>query len=212
LLRIAGGDVRAVRRSDGDSVIWRRATGSARITAYAQTDIGQLPASGAIVRLTGSGYGAATDIIGHIRFEQMVPGTYLFEATTPLHDAIEAVPERLELVVRPGEVAEGRVAVKPIARAAAEVCDVRSLDRDAAVLTGHVTHDSSFAERVRVTVEWPGGSGTAESREDGYYRICQVPTGKLLLVHASRDTLMSTLGITLRPGEVVRQMDLKLQP
>jgi hypothetical protein len=129
-----------------------------------------------------------------------------------LHDAIEATAERVALDVRAGELAEGRVPLKPLARAAAEVCSVRDLDRDAAVLAGRVLHDSIPAQRVRVTVEWLGGEGTAVTRDDGYYRICNVPTKKLLLVRASRENLMSTLSVTLKAGELVRPLDIHLQP
>jgi hypothetical protein len=141
----------------------------------------------------------------------MLPGTYLFEATTPLHDLIEATPDRIPLTVRAGELMEARVPLKPLARAAAEVCKVRELDRDGAVLAGQVVHDGIPAEQVRITVEWPGGEGSAVSRADGYYRICNVPTRKLALVRASRDDLMVTRTVTLKAGELVRRLDLELQ-
>lgn len=211
-IRIAGGDVRAVRTTASDSILWKRPTGGVRVTAYSETEAGQIPAGGALVRLTGSPYRGEGDVFGHLRFAEMLPGTYLFEATTPLHEAIEAVPERVAVTIQPDATLDARVALKPLARAAAEVCKVRALDGEAGVIAGRVTHDGVPAEKVRITVEWSGYERTADTREDGYYRICNVPTGKILLMRASRENLMSTVSITLRPGELVRQRDLVLQP
>jgi len=210
-IRVAGGDVRTVRTAGSDTLLWSRATGSVRVTAYSETEVGQLPAGGAFVRLTGSPYGAESDVFGHLRFVGIVPGTYLFEATTPLHEAIQAIPERIAVTVQPDETLDARVALKPLARAAAEVCKVRALDHDAGVIVGHVTHEDVPAEKVRITVEWPGDERTVDTRQDGYYRICNVPAGKLLLVRASREDLMATVSMTLRSGELVRQRDLILQ-
>ena len=211
VIRIAGGDLRAVRRGDTDSVLWRRPTGTARLTAYSKSEMGEVPAGGAIVRLAGSPYGAEADVIGHLRFEQVLPGTYLFEATTPVHDLIEASSERVPLTVREGEVAEARVPLKPLAQAAAEVCK-GELGRGAAILVGFVTADSVPVQKAHVAVEYPGGDGSAETRDDGYFKICNVPTQKLMLVRASRDRLMVTTTIKLNSGELVRQLNLQLKP
>ncbi|MFL5613546.1 MAG: hypothetical protein ACJ796_07800 [Gemmatimonadaceae bacterium] len=50
------------------------------------------------------------------------------------------------------------------------------------------------------------------TRDDGYYRICGVPRKTLLLVRASAEQLMVTQAVTLDPEEIVRRLDLKLQP
>jgi hypothetical protein len=212
VIRVAGGDVRAVRRGDaGDSVLWRRPTGSARIVAMAPEG-DQRPAAGAIVRLAGSPYGGYTDVQGQVFFEQVLPGTYLFEATTPLHDAIEAPADRATVAVRAGVRAEGLVRLKSLAQAAAEVCNVRELDRNSAVLTGHVLQGDDPVAKVRVSLEWVGGDPTMESRDDGYFRFCGVPTGKLILVRASVGKLMATTTVTIPGGDIVQRLDLRLQP
>ena len=213
VIRVSGGDVRAVRRGDvDDSVLWRRPTGSARITALSRSDTGELAATGAIVRLAGSPYGGHADIQGQVQFEQVLPGSYLFEATTPLHDALEASAERATVIIRAGERAEGLVRLKPLAQAAAEVCNVHQLDRNSAVLVGRILHGDEPAPKVRVSLEWLGGDPTMESRDDGYFRFCGVPTGKLILVKASHDRLMVTTTVTLAPNEIVRPLELRLQP
>jgi hypothetical protein len=50
------------------------------------------------------------------------------------------------------------------------------------------------------------------SRNDGYYRICGVPRGKLLLVRAPVETYMVTQTLTLDAQGIVRQLDLRLKP
>ena len=210
-IRVAGGDLRAVRRgSDRDSILWRGGTGTVRILAL-QADSGQAPASGVIVRLAGSPYGGHTDVGGIVRFEQVLPGTYLFEASTPLHDALEATTERTTVDVHAGELAEVSVTLKPLAKAAAEVCDVRALDRNTGVIAGHVSFGDEPVAKAKVKLEWVGGDPETETRSDGYFRFCGVPQGKLVLVRASRDTLMLTTTVTLAPNEIVRALDLRLQ-
>jgi len=215
LVRVAGGELRAVRRGDADTtVLWRHRTGGVVARAVARTDKGLVPAPGVMVRLSGSPYGGYTAIDGSVRFDQVLPGTYLFEATTPLHDAIEATGERAVVSVRADTVVEARVMLAPLADAAAEVCGDQRLGRHESVLAGRVTlgeHDSPMP-RVRVTAEWPGGEGEARSRDDGYYRICGVPRGKLVLVRASAESYMVTQALTLNGEELVRQLDLKLKP
>lgn len=214
-IRVAGGDLRAVRRGSGDSILWRRSTGSARITAF--VDSGgkpPTPAAEAFLRLSGSPYGGDADIQGRVRFEQLLPGTYLFEATTPLHDLLEATSQRVAVTVSADSLSEANVPLKPLAQAAGEVCADQPLGRRSGVIAGHVTlgEKDTTAVRVRITVEWPGGDREARSRSDGYYRICDVPWEKLLLVKASADGFMTTTTLTLAPEELVRPLNLKLQP
>jgi hypothetical protein len=139
-IRVQGGELRAVTRNDSArSVIWQHRTGTVRIFASAP-DAPDRPAAGdVIVRLTGSPYEGHPDIGGHVRFEQVIPGAYLFEATTALQDLIRATPPRVVVTARPGEVVEGRVVLQPLATAAAQACNVRSLDRNTAVLAGTVS-------------------------------------------------------------------------
>lgn len=215
IVRIAGGDVRTVRRGEGDdSVLWRRPTGSVRMLAIAQTDTGPVPASGVMIRLAGSRYGgyAATD--GKVRFDQVLPGSYLFEATTPLHDVIGASLPRTPVTVRSDTLIESSVTVKPLAQAVGEVCDDPRVSQHESVLAGWVTfgENDSPMPKVKVTVEWTGGEAEARSTDDGYYRICGVPREQLLLIRASAEQLMVTRPLTLEKGELVRRVDLKLQP
>jgi hypothetical protein len=211
-IRVAGGDVRAVRRGDLDeTILWRRPTGSARVRALAAGDTGQA-AAGAIIRLAGSPYGGNADMRGRVRFEQVMPGTYLFEASTPLLDALDVGADRAAVTVRAGEVAEGVVKLKDLGSAAAEACKVHELDHDTGVLAGHVLLGDDPVAKVRVSLEWIGGDPSMESRDDGYFRFCGVPIGKLILVRASRDRLMVTTTVTLAPGEIVRPLELRLQP
>ena len=100
-----------------------------RVRALTPTDSGPSPASGVIVRLTGSPYGGYSTVDGHVRFEQVLPGTYLFEATTPLHDAIEAPAERTAVTVQADAMLESQVTLKPLAEAAGEVCADTRLGR-----------------------------------------------------------------------------------
>ena len=116
------------------------------------------------------------------------------------------------MTVSPGARAEGLVRLKPLAEAAAEVCKVRELDRNTAVLAGHVLLGDDPVAKVRVSLEWVGGDPTMESRDDGYFRFCGVPTGKLVLVRASAGKLMATTTVTIPAGDIVQRLDLRLQP
>jgi hypothetical protein len=212
-IRVVGGDLRAVRRGENDdSVLWRRTTGSVRITAFIPNDTGPAPAQGVLIRLSGSPYAGYSNIQGQLRFEQVLPGTYLFEATTPLHDAIEATAERAVVTVRPGALTDALVRLKPLAQAAAEACEVSHLDRNSGVLAGRVLNGDDPVGKVRVSLQWVGGDPTMETREDGYFRFCNVPQDKLILVRASYEKLMVTTTVTLAPNEIVRPLELKLQP
>jgi hypothetical protein len=212
-IRIQGGELRTVRRGGlDDAILWTRPTGRVRILATRDSGKTSVPAPGVIVRLSGSVYGGMTDVAGYIRFEQVLPGLYLFEASTPLHDAIEAVPDRVAVTVRPNEMGEIAVPLKPLAKAAAEVCGVNDLDRGAGVIAGHVTFGDTAVAKAKVKAEWPGGEVDIESRSDGFYRLCNVPQRKLVLVRASRDSLMVTTTITLESHELARRVDLKMVP
>jgi hypothetical protein len=211
-IRVTGGDLRAVRRGDSTgTVIWRRPTGTARIYAAAAPDVGAGPAVGALVRLTGSPFSGHADIGGHVRFEQVLPGAYLFDVTSELHDAVEAAPTQAFVTVRAGEVAEGRAALEPLAEAVAKACGIRALDRNTAVLAGHIASaDSVPAYKARVTVEWTGGEGHADTRDDGWFRICGVPTNALLLIKASAANELATSALTLEPKELVHVLTLRM--
>ena len=212
-IRVSGGDVRTISRNDSThTVLWQHRTGTVRIRAATASASDTLPED-ALVRLTGSPYAGHPDIGGHVRFEQVIPGTYLFEATTPLHDLVGAVPARVAVTARPGELVEGTVVLQPLARAAAAACGERSLDRNAAVLAGTVSSgDGTPAARARVTVEWTGGDDHADTRGDGWFRICNVPKGTLLLIKASRDRALATTTVTLGPDEIVHPLMLRMTP
>lgn len=214
-VRVAGGDLRAVRRGDvDDSVLWRRRTGGVRIQAVTPTDSGLVPASGVMVRLSGSPYGGYSAIDGAVLFDEVLPGSYLFEATTPLHDAIEASGVRAVVTVRADTLVDARVVLVPLAEAAAEACRDQRLGRHESILAGRVTlgESASPMPRVLVTAEWPGGELETRSRNDGYYRICGVPRGKLLLVRASAGSYLVTKALTLGGQELVKELDLRLLP
>ena len=212
-IRVSGGDVRAVMRNDSArTVLWQHRTGTARIFA-ASADSSDRPDTAVLVRLTGSAFAGHPDIGGHVRFEQMMPGPYLFEATTPLHDLIGFAPPRVTITPRAGEIVEGKVVLEPLARAAAEVCGVRSLDRNTAVLAGFASlGDGTPAAKAHISIEWPDGEQHTEAREDGWFRICSVPTGTLLLLKASRDHALATSAFTLDAGEIVHRLALQLTP
>ena len=215
LIRVAGGDLRAVRRGNAaDSVLWQRRTGGVLVQAVTRTDKGFVAAPAVMVRLSGSPYGGYSSIDGSVRFDQVLPGTYLFEATTPLHDAIEAPGERTVVSVRADTVVEARVVLPPLADAAAGACRDQRLGGGESVLAGRVTlgENDSPMPRVHVTLEWPGGDLETRTRDDGYYRICGLPRGKLILVRASVESYMVTQTLTIDREELVKQLDLKLRP
>jgi hypothetical protein len=212
LVRVAGGDLRLVTRGDSThAVLWRRDTGSVDVFAALSPNADAKPAAGAVVRLAGSPYQGTADASGHVRFEQMLPGDYLFEATTPLHEIIGAVPAHVAVTVGPNEVTEARVNLIPLAVAAATVCQVDALDKGDAIVAGRVwLGDSTLVPHARVSIEWDGGDAHADTRDDGSFRICNVPTGTLLLIKASRGSALATTALTIDSGEIVRPLALRL--
>jgi hypothetical protein len=212
-IRTTGGDLRSVTRNDSArTVLWQHPTGSVRIFATLP-GAPDTPAAGAIVRLAGSLYAGHADVGGHVRFEQVMPGPYLFELTTPLEDAIEAAPPRIAVTARAGEVAEGKIVLEPLSQAAAEACGVRSLDKGTAVLAGRIALGSGDpAAKARVTVEWTGDERHTDTRDDGWFRICGVPTRTLLLVRASRGSELATYTLTLDAAEIVHPLTLRMTP
>jgi hypothetical protein len=211
-IRVQSGELRAVRRNDSTrAVLWEHRTGTVRIFAGAP-DAPEKPASDAIVRLTGSPYAGHPDAGGHVRFEQVIPGPYLFEVSTPLHDLIRATPARVAVTARAAEMVEAAVVLEPLARAAAAVCKVKSLDKNTAVLAGTVSLGDAQVSRARVTVEWTGGDDHTDTDDDGWFRICGVPTDTLLLIKAGRDHAIATTSLTLEPSEIVHPLAIRLTP
>lgn len=209
-IRVSGGDLRNVKRNDSTgTVLWQHATGTARIFA-GLPEHPDRPAPGVIVRLTGSPYEGPADAGGHVLFAQMMPGRYLFEATTALHDLIEATPARAPVTVTVGDTAQATVVLQPLIEAAAAVCRERTLDRNTALLAGRVSLGETLVGKARVTVEWPDGEEHADTRRDGWFRMCGIPTGKLLLIKATRGDAMATLALTLGSAEIVHPLVLHL--
>jgi len=216
-IRVAGGELRAVRRGDaGDSVppVWRAPTGSVRVRAVDSSDSSAVYTSRITIHLAGSPYAGYTANDGTVTFSQLLPGSYLFEATTPLHDAIEAIPSHVLVAARADTTIESRLSFKPLPLAAAEVCDDKAVGREKGVVAGHVTSGDGKGPvaQASVTVEWTGDAAKASSRNDGYFRVCGVPREQLLLVRASREKSMATTTLTLAPDEVVRVLDLTMKP
>ena len=215
VIRISGADLRSVRRSGGDTaVLWRRPAGGVLVHAVTQTEGGATDADGAVIRLVGSRFSAYAPGNGRVRFSELLPGTYLFEASTPLLDLIEATALRTTVTVLADTVVEAQVTLKPLLQAAREVCDNDQFGRNNGILAGHLTvaAANSPVPPAKLTVEWDGGSRKTVNRQDGYFRICGVPRGTLLLVRASADGLMATKTVTLEPDEIVRRLDLQLTP
>lgn len=96
---------------------------------------------------------------------------------------------------------------------APEACGVQSLDRGTAVLAGRIALGSGDpAGKARVTVEWMGDERHTDTRDDGWFRICGVPTGTLLLVKASHGSELATSTLTLDAAEIVHPLTLRMSP
>jgi len=215
VVRISGADLRTVRRTGGDTaILWRRPAGSVRVYAVRHTDSTSTHDQDTVyVRLVGSPFRGHAPAEGGVRFSELLPGRYLFEASTPSLDLIEATTLRTTVTVKPDTVIDAQVSVKPLLQAAREVCDDDHFGPANSILAGRLTIAASNGPvaRSKLTAEWNGGSRETVSRQDGYYRICGVPRGKLLLVRASADELVATKTVTLEADEVVRRLDLSMK-
>ena len=188
-LRVTGGDLLAVRTERGAPPLWRRPVSSLALTVFEKDSTTELPVAGAIVGFAGSDQQLVSNDSGIVRFDGMVEGEYVIEATTPLYAALGLRPERLR-VRFPNVITtmQQRLRVKTLTELVRQAC---GLDTKRAALIGTVIRDGAPVMRAPVSVDpAPAASaaadtlGSAETRTgpDGRYAVCNVPKGAEFVV------------------------------
>ena len=212
-IRVSGGDLRAVRSGEErDSVLWQRPAGAVRVAVMSPPEAGGTLVPGADVRLTGSSYGGFTGADGTVLFKGLLPGSYLFEASTALEGALESTPARARVDAASDSVAQLRITLRPLAQAAAEACHADKLRAGTGVVVGHVFRDDQPAAGARVEVDRGHDNASIDTRGDGYFRVCGLPLGQPLLIRATSKAFQATTTVTLANEEIVKVVQLTLQP
>ena len=185
-LRVTGGDLLAVRAGSetGGPPLWTRPVSSLAVTVVEGDSLGTSPVPGATVAFAGSPLQEVTDLQGHVRFDGMVEGDYVIEATTPLYAALGLRPERVR-VRFPATMAHVRqtMRVKTLPELVRQAC---GLDTKRAALIGTVIRDGAPLMRAPVLVD-PApartveadtlGSAETTTGADGRYAVCNMPLG-----------------------------------
>ena len=195
LLRIAGGDVRAVAREgapDDDAPLWSRPLAELRLRALAP---GGRPVPGVFASLVGGSLSAVSDDSGLVRFPRLVDGEYLVEAVNPLAEMLWLPPDTVRVAVRDGSLAEGRLAVPGEEQAARAACGAKLQDQGLGVIVGAVFGGEEPVAGAIVEVDWRGAAGArgrdaergrTAARGDGRFRFCGVPRGVDVRVRVRR--------------------------
>jgi hypothetical protein len=211
------------RRAAAQDVVTGRLEGTVTDSVHAR------PLGGVRVFTLGAGLrtkveaATITDSAGRFRIDSLAAGRYVVGFESPLLDSLEVALAPREAVVPPGGAAKVDLALPPAAKLRAAVCPGISLPPETGAIVGHVV--SAESERplpgVTIAMAWrelgfdrarlrpisDERTASAVTDDDGWYRLCGVPTGTWLsmqLEHGGRTgpvlraRVVDTLGLTVR--------------
>lgn len=215
-LRVTGGDLLTVRAERGAEPLWRRPLSSLKVTLFERDSArGDVGVAGAQVGFAGSAMQVVSDDSGHVRFDGLVEGEYVIEASTPLYSALGLRPERLRVRFPDRDTnLEEKLRVKTLPELVRQAC---GLDTRHAALIGTVIRDGAPVMRAPVLVDPVPGSpaadtlGTAETRTgpDGRYAVCNVPRGvEFAVTVTAPDGTVVRRSIRMEPAEQVTFLDI----
>lgn len=166
---------------------------------------------------------ATTDSAGRYRIDSLLAGRYLVGFESALLDSLEVTLTPREATVTPGQVTTLDLAVPSAAKLRSAVCLGATLPPETGVIYGHVVsaETESPLAGVSVAMAWrdlgvdrktlrPINSERTASvvtDENGWYRMCGVPTGTWVSMQIQHDKrsgpvlrtrVDDTLGITIR--------------
>jgi hypothetical protein len=196
------------------------------VSGVVYDSIGRTPLRGAQVQLVGSGesaasrrYGARSDSAGRYAIGGVIPGEYVIGFAHPALDSLglEAEPRRVRLSGAVETVDLASPSPRTIVRL---VCPQSPAPDSTGLVMGHVRSatDASPLPGASVLVNWTewtsvtGDIGswrprqrqaTAETTENGWFALCDVPGGAPLVARAAHDP--DTTGhvrVTVPPGEL----------
>lgn len=213
-LRVTGGDLLAVRSRSGEEPLWRRPVSSLTLTIL-EGDSANVAVPGAAVTFAGSPMQVVSDDSGHVRFDGLVEGEYVIEASTPLYLALGLRPERLRVRFPNSNTHLDRtLRVKTLPELVRQAC---GLDSKRAALIGTVIKDGVPLRRAPVKVEGSAGAdsaGTGGEAEtvtgpDGRYAVCNVPLGvEFFVTVRAPDGTQVRRSVRMEPNEPVTFLDV----
>jgi hypothetical protein len=188
--------------------------------------IARRPLPSAVVQLVGAGdttaasrYGARTDAAGRFTIAGVAPGEYVAVFGHPALDSLGLEAERL--AVRVAGATQRVDLASPSARTVARIVCPRAEQPDSmGLVMGHVRRAGDESPLVGATVdvrwtEWTSVTGdigswrprqrhaAAETTENGWFALCDVPGGAPLMVHAAFEADTSGfVRVTVPPGEL----------
>lgn len=208
------------------------APSGATVSGVVRDSLAGTPLAAAMVQLVGAGgatrFGesAVTDSLGRYLIAGVPDGRYTLGFFHPMLDSLGVASPLRGVVVEGGRPARADLAIPSPARLRAAICGARRAADSAGVVVGVVreVRDGSPATGVRVTAEWLELSFTAAglvrraprliatTGENGWFAICNVPTGGVMTLVAGRGA-DSTDVVELRvPAEGFARRELYLGP
>jgi len=176
---------------------------------------------------TGATINIHPDARGHFHVDSLSPGRYLMQVGVPTLDSLELTLPPAEVRIAGGETARADVALPYGARLREVVCTGVKLAQGKGVIAGRVVDadtDQPLAG-ANIVASWPEISfdsatlktttqrqvALARSGAHGEYRMCGVPTSRLLTVqlqHAGRAGAVLRVTVTDDEGVAVRDLSL----
>ena len=180
---------------------------SATVSGVVYDSIAQAPLAGATVELVPAGNVAGlartaiSDSLGRFTVLHVPDGTYMLGFFHPLLDSLGVEPPLRQVVIDHQRAAHADLAIPSPVRLRAAICGPRSAaDTGNAVVVGSVrsAQDGAPLSGVRVTGEWVELSFAktgitrrlqhlaATTGENGWFALCNVPSGGTIFLVASR--------------------------
>jgi len=176
------------------------------VSGFVRDSIANAPLTGAMVQLVPSDGGtsvvrtATTDAFGFFSLADVPAGLFTLGFFHPMLDSLGMAPPLHAVSVDGRSPVRSDLAIPSAARLRAAICGARSARDSGAVLVGFVRDADQGAPAAGVTVmgEWlevtfrPSGIMrrvprlVAKTGENGWFAICNVPTGGTMAVIASR--------------------------
>jgi Carboxypeptidase regulatory-like domain len=151
---------------------------------------------------------ATTDSAGRYHLDSLPAGRYVVGVESPLLDSLEVAQSPREAVVPPAGAATLDLALPSAAKLRSAVCLGAALPADSGVIIGHVVDAETGDPLVGadVAMVWQDlhvekgkrprtvnvrKSASVTTDEDGWYRMCGVPTGAWVTMQVQHDSATS---------------------
>jgi hypothetical protein len=184
------------------------------------------PVAAAEVVLVGTEHSTMTDRNGNFRFGYLPEGTYRLSYGTRTLDAIGYVPPLIEVELSIAEPQYVTMPIPSINRLWAQLCPRSGAGAGVGILSGFVRDEATGrgtrgAQVVAHTAAPQDSTRPATAIGDsmtdwaGYFRICDVPAGMVILVEARwggpTSVIADTTSVRLSSGDIIR-VDFALPP